>query len=66
MKKFTLALAVLALIALPVLAGEWHTGQNNLCADCHTMHNSMAHTWNGTGTVSVGTPVADGNWVGAA
>ena len=64
MKKNLVVLAILALAAFPVLAGEWHTGQNNLCADCHTMHNSMAHTWNGTGSVSVGTPAADGNWVG--
>jgi len=66
MKKTLSLLALLALAAFPVLAGEWHTGQNNLCADCHTMHNSMTHTWNGTGTVSVGTPAADGNWVKAA
>jgi hypothetical protein len=66
MKKSFVILAILALAAFPVLAGEWHTGQNNLCADCHTMHNSMAHTWSGTGSVSVGTPSADGNWVGAA
>jgi len=66
MKKNLVVLAILALAAFPVLAGEWHTGQNNLCADCHTMHNSMAHTWSGTGTVSVGTPAADGNWVAAA
>jgi hypothetical protein len=66
MKKNVVILAILALAAFPVLAGEWHTGQNNLCADCHTMHNSMAHAWNGTSTVTVGTPAADGNWVGVA
>ena len=66
MKRLAVVFALLAAAAFPVLAGEWHTGQNNLCADCHTMHNSMAHTWNGTGTVTVGTPSADGNWVAAA
>jgi hypothetical protein len=66
MKRFALVLAILTLIAIPVLAGEWHTGQSNLCADCHTMHNSMSHTWTGVGVVSVGTPSADGNWVGNA
>ncbi|MBK5260454.1 MAG: hypothetical protein JJE51_12755 [Thermoanaerobaculia bacterium] len=66
MKKLTVIVALLALAAFPVLAGEWHTGQTNLCADCHTMHNSMAHTWTGPGTVTVGTPSADGNWVKAA
>jgi hypothetical protein len=66
MKKILVLVAILALAAFPVLAGEWHTGQTNLCADCHTMHNSMAHTWTGSGVVSVGTPVKDGNWVKAA
>ncbi|MGK2855880.1 MAG: hypothetical protein ACSLFQ_01605 [Thermoanaerobaculia bacterium] len=66
MKRLTLVLAILTLIAIPVLAGEWHTGQSNLCADCHTMHNSMSHTWDATGLVSVGIPAADGNWVAAA
>lgn len=62
MKKLALVFAVLALIvAFPILAGEWHTGTNNLCADCHTMHNSMAHTWNGAGVVTT-TPSPDGNW----
>ncbi|HEX7706467.1 MAG TPA: hypothetical protein VF701_08425 [Thermoanaerobaculia bacterium] len=65
MKKIIVTLAILTLAALPVLAGEWHTGQNNLCADCHTMHNSMSHTWTGTGTVTVATPSADGNWIKA-
>jgi hypothetical protein len=66
MKKILVLVAILALAAFPVLAGEWHTGQTNLCADCHTMHNSMAHTWTGSGTVTVGSPSPDGNWVGAA
>lgn len=63
MKKL-LAVAF-ALIAVEALAGEWHTGQNNLCTDCHTMHFSMQHTWDGTGTVTNGTPAANGNWLGA-
>ena len=67
MKKTITLLAVLALAAFPVLAGEWHTGQNNLCADCHTMHNSMAHTWSSTAALpnAAGVPAADGNWVAA-
>ena len=64
MKKLLVLLAIMILAAIPVFAGEWHTGQTNLCADCHTMHNSMAHTWTGTGTVTVGTASKDGNWVG--
>jgi len=65
MKRLILALAILMLAAVPLFAGEWHTGQSNLCADCHTMHNSMSHTWSGVGAVTVGTPSPDGNWVGA-
>jgi hypothetical protein len=66
MKRFALVLAILTLVAIPALAGEWHTGQSNLCADCHTMHNSMSHAWDGVSAVTVGTPSADGNWVAAA
>src|SRR5271169_4292723 len=65
MKKLTIPLvAVVALIAMPVLAGEWHAGQNNLCTDCHTMHFSMAHNWDGTTPVPT-TPAANGSWLGA-
>lgn len=71
MKKLTVSnIAVVALVALPVLialpaiAGEWHTGTTNLCTDCHTMHFSQTHNWDGTTPVST-TPQLDGNWLGA-
>ena len=25
-------------------SGDWHVGEGLLCVDCHTMHNSLAHT----------------------
>lgn len=25
---------------LPVIAGDWHSGTNLICSDCHTIHNS--------------------------
>jgi hypothetical protein len=62
MKKLIAWCAVVALIALPVTAGEWHTGQNNLCTDCHTMHFSQQHNWDGTTPVST-EPAKDGNWL---
>ncbi len=46
-------------------AGEWHAGTTNLCSDCHTMHFSMQHNWDGTTPVAT-TPQANGNWMGAS
>jgi hypothetical protein len=56
------AAALLALAVAPVMAGEWHTSNTNVCTDCHTMHFSMQHGFSG-GTVST-TPTNDGNWLG--
>lgn len=65
MKKTLITLiAVVAIVALPAMAGEWHTGSNNLCTDCHTMHFSQTHNWDGTTPVPT-TPAANGNWLGA-
>jgi len=44
------AIAVCALVALPVYAGEYHTGQNLFCYDCHTPHFSMQHGYSGGST----------------
>ena len=62
MKKVTLAILMVAIVAaVPAFAGEWHAGNTNVCTDCHTMHFSMQHAWDG-GTVSTtGTP--NGNWL---
>lgn len=65
MKKQAIALVgVLAVVALPVFAGEWHSGTNNLCTDCHTMHFSMQHNFDSAGAPSV-TPAPNGNWLSA-
>ncbi len=58
-------LALLALAAAPALAGEWHAGTNNICSDCHTMHFSMQHTFDGAGAVA-GIPAPNGNWLGGS
>lgn len=57
-------LGVIALVAAPAMAGEWHSGTNNLCSDCHTMHFSMQHNFDSSGTPST-TPAPNGNWMGA-
>jgi hypothetical protein len=62
-RVIVLAAAVLALAAMPVLAGEWHSGQNNLCSDCHTMHFSQQHNWD-SGAAPSTTPAPLGNWLG--
>lgn len=64
MKKTLISLiAAIAIVALPAMAGEWHTGNTNLCTDCHTMHFSMQHNWDGT--TPVPTSGQNGNWLGA-
>jgi cytochrome c553 len=63
MKRVPLALVtLLALVAFPVFAGEWHAGATNVCTDCHTMHFSQTHNWDGTTPVST-TPQPNGNWL---
>jgi cytochrome c553 len=63
MKRVPLALVTLfALVALPVFAGEWHASTTNLCTDCHTMHFSQTHNWDGSSPVST-TPQPGGNWL---
>lgn len=64
MKRILSITAVLALIALPSFPGEWHSGGNNLCTDCHTMHFSQTHNWDGTSPVST-TAQPNGNWLSA-
>ena len=62
MKKLMLAAAVT--FAASAYAGEWHSGESNLCTDCHTMHFSQQHNWDGTSPVST-TPQPNGNWLSA-
>lgn len=63
MKRVPLALVtLLALVSFPVFAGEWHAGTTNVCTDCHTMHFSQTHNWDGSSPVST-TPQPNGNWL---
>lgn len=43
-------------------AGEYHASGTLLCYDCHTMHYSMTHGWDGGAVSSTVTP--GGNWLG--
>ena len=45
------------------IAGEYHYGQYLVCYDCHTMHFSQTHNWDGTTSVPT-TPTSGGNWLG--
>lgn len=47
----------------PSTAGEFHFGQALACYDCHTMHYSMQHGWDGSTTIGT-TPADGGNWLG--
>ena len=58
--------AVLA--AAPAMAGDYHAGLNLICSDCHTMHYSVSHGYDGGTAPTLGTgpnerllkaPVAD-------
>ncbi len=65
MKKTLIAIAaLLAVIAFPAVAGEWHSGTSNVCTDCHTMHFSQSHKWGDATPIST-TPVAGGDWLSA-
>lgn len=63
MRRVTLGVMLLGfLAALPAFAGEWHTGPNNICTDCHTMHFSQAHDW-GSNAVPSTTAAPNGDWL---
>jgi predicted CXXCH cytochrome family protein len=42
------ALALWLGLATTALAGEFHTGTTLLCSDCHTMHYSQSHNYDGS------------------
>ena len=66
-RHIALFAAALALVAFPVVAGEWHSSDSltNLCTDCHTMHFSQQHAWDSATAIST-TPAPDGNWLSAS
>jgi cytochrome c5 len=65
MKRLVLMVAIASAFAFPVMAGEWHAGTTNLCTDCHTMHFSMQHNWDGTTPVPT-TANPSGNWLSSS
>jgi hypothetical protein len=67
-RKLTICFALLAAVSFPLLAGQWHAGGTNVCTDCHTMHFSMQHNWDGTTPVptvpaNVSAAGMSGNWL---
>src|SRR4030043_362177 len=67
MKKLLVLITAMAFVVLGTglaLAGEYHAGNTNFCADCHTMHFSMQHGFSG-GTVTSGPGTQGGNWLSA-
>lgn len=68
MKYFTIGvLAAFIVLAAAAVgrAGVYHSGNNLLCYDCHTMHFSMQHGFDG-GTVTTGASAQGGNWLGGS
>ncbi len=57
-------LALILLLASGGTTGEYHSGQNLYCYDCHTIHASMQHGFDG-GSVST-TFATGGNWLSAS
>jgi hypothetical protein len=48
MKRFilTLIVALFALVPAAVQAGDYHSGTNLVCSDCHVAHYSQSHVYN--------------------
>jgi hypothetical protein len=63
-KKSIVLLAALAIVAMPALAGEYHSGTANVCYDCHTMHYSMQHGFAGELGPVPTDPQPGGFWLG--
>jgi len=66
--KRTLLMVAAAFVVVAVwggvaAAGEYHVSNTLICYDCHTMHFSMAHGWDGGTVASVPTP--GGSWLGS-
>ena len=58
------SLGLLALLPWAASTGEYHYQGTLLCYDCHTMHYSQTHNWDGTTPVPT-TGNANGNWLGS-
>ncbi len=57
-------LALILLLASGGTTGEYHSGQTLYCYDCHTIHASISHGFDG-GTVSIDSFSPGGNWIGS-
>jgi hypothetical protein len=51
--RLVVALAVLG-VGGSAGAGDYHSGDDMFCSDCHTMHYSQAHDYDGSGTTYLG------------
>mgnify|MGYP003572069078 FL=1 len=60
MKRTIGAVAVLAFLATPAVAGDYHTGTSLNCADCHVMHYSQSHGYSANGGGFYVNPYAGG------
>jgi hypothetical protein len=49
LRGFVVMSSVMALLAGVAVAGDYHTGINLICSDCHTMHASQSHGPNANG-----------------
>jgi hypothetical protein len=59
-KRILLVAAVAMLVAAPALmAGDYHTGSDLTCFECHVMHASQAHGYNANGG-GIFTPIGAG------
>jgi len=54
----TVSMAFLALMAGAAAAGDYHSGTQLLCSDCHTMHASQQHSFAGVAGLQSWTPTA--------
>lgn len=59
-----IALALVFLLASGGSTGEYHVGGSLVCYDCHTIHFSMQHGYNGEAGPAPSTPQAGGFWLG--
>jgi len=58
------AVAAVALWAGVAAAGEYHSGGTLVCMDCHTMHYSQQHDFQGNAMSPGGPPKPGGAWLG--
>ncbi len=50
MKRFSLTVTLVMVLATFAVAGDYHFGTSLVCSDCHVMHASQSHGYNADGT----------------